>query len=526
MVTKNPIFMKWSIKRFQATVINDIWPETLFFSLVATAVTLISKMTTKSLVINNQMLTVLGTVLGLVISFRTSSAYERYWEGRKLWTNINLSSRNLAHLIWIHVPIDRPGKNEEEITDKESAEKVRLKAVIEKKSMINLVEAFSVAVKHALRGEAGIYYQDLYPLVCFLPRFASQAPMIDIKADVLPLWQASDLDDPKKSATAASTLKGLSRTTSNPSDADEKEAATGTIKGEHFAPDFLKKKFRKRRSDPDHILPVFDCDRELKPARNPPRTSLYDYIPLLIIFKPIIWIFKFMYRRVRKDKYATARPEKDGLRNAFGRKRKAEIIESSVPLEITLFLSSYLSWLMKNELLSNVMAGPFAAAILSLQDTMANLDRIRSCPIPFAYQAHLRMSLWLYLFFLPFETYDDFGYLTIPATAFASFLLLGFLEIGQEIEDPFGYDANDLDLDEFCACIHRELSEITAHPSPEPSSFLFESWNHPFAPGDNRSAKDMIENVDHVYHGSDTGMLSIRRTLLESWRTSVRHKKA
>lgn len=38
----------------------------------------VSELTPHSLAISNQMLTVLGTVLGLVISFRTSTAYERY----------------------------------------------------------------------------------------------------------------------------------------------------------------------------------------------------------------------------------------------------------------------------------------------------------------------------------------------------------------------------------------------------------------------------------------------------------------
>ena len=40
-------------------------------------VTLVSEMTTHKLSFSSAMLTVLGTVLGLVISFRTSSAYER-----------------------------------------------------------------------------------------------------------------------------------------------------------------------------------------------------------------------------------------------------------------------------------------------------------------------------------------------------------------------------------------------------------------------------------------------------------------
>lgn len=52
------------------------------------------------------------------------------------------------------------------------------------------------------------------------------------------------------------------------------------------------------------------------------------------------------------------------------------------------------------------------------------------------------------------------------ATAFASFLFLGFLEIGAEIENPFDYDSNDLDLDAFCTAVKHDLAEITAVSFP------------------------------------------------------------
>lgn len=45
---------------------------------------------------------------------------------------------------------------------------------------------------------------------------------------------------------------------------------------------------------------------------------------------------------------------------------------------------------------------------------------------------------------MPFQVVGPMNWFTIPGTAFASFLLLGFLEIGQEIENPFNYDLNDL----------------------------------------------------------------------------------
>lgn len=38
-------------------------------------------------------------------------------------------------------------------------DELKARALVEKKSVINLIEAFAVAVKHYLRGEDGIYYK-------------------------------------------------------------------------------------------------------------------------------------------------------------------------------------------------------------------------------------------------------------------------------------------------------------------------------------------------------------------------------
>jgi len=47
-------------------------------------------------------------------------------------------------------------------------------------------------------------------------------------------------------------------------------------------------------------------------------------------------------------------------------------------------------------------------------------------------------TVWIYLFFLPFQLVDDFGWYTIPGVAIAAFIYLGFLAAGDEIEQPFG----------------------------------------------------------------------------------------
>ncbi|KZV93122.1 UPF0187-domain-containing protein [Exidia glandulosa HHB12029] len=468
--------LHWLVKRYRATVINDIWFPVLLFSAWAAAIQIIS-IKVHDLSISNQILTVLGTVLGLVVSFRTSSAYERYQEGRKLWTAIQLASRNLATLIWVHAPGEKALKPGE---DANSGRNRVLEAVIEKKSMINLVQAFSVSVKHLLRGEPGVYYQDLYPLVSFLPRYAHHTGVS--RSDNLPVWDTYGMH--MEAATPESSRANSRSASPNHS-----------RKNSNF--------------DPEKALPTLAAQYELRPARSPPKTTIYDVLPLAVLFKPIVSLFTwiFLRRAYSADKDLTF----------SGKRRKPAHVDSNVPMELNLFLNSYFASLLKAGIPPAIATG-LSNALNSLQDSVANLERVRNTPLPFAYQAHLRMCMWLYLFFLPFQIRAAYNWLTIPATAFASFLLLGFLEIGQEIEDPFGYDLNDLDLDAICLAISRELHEITAHPAPDPASYIFTVDNQPFAPADRTTAKEMVSNGSHEYHAAETGMGSIHRTLLRNWR--------
>lgn len=55
----------------------------------------------------------LGFVVGLALSFRSSTAYERYAEGRKYWAQMILTTRNLARLVWVHAK-EREGENGKE----------------------------------------------------------------------------------------------------------------------------------------------------------------------------------------------------------------------------------------------------------------------------------------------------------------------------------------------------------------------------------------------------------------------------
>ncbi|KAJ7099001.1 hypothetical protein C8R44DRAFT_791765 [Mycena epipterygia] len=58
--------------------------------------------------------------------------------------------------------------------------------------------------------------------------------------------------------------------------------------------------------------------------------------------------------------------------------------------------------------------------------------------------------MWLGLFMLPLQLGSEFGWHTLPAVAVAASMYLGFVAAGEEIEQPFGYDENNLELDMFC----------------------------------------------------------------------------
>lgn len=49
----------------------------------------------------------LGFAISMLLVFRTNTAYERWWEGRKLWGNLINNSRNLAMKLSVILPADQ-----------------------------------------------------------------------------------------------------------------------------------------------------------------------------------------------------------------------------------------------------------------------------------------------------------------------------------------------------------------------------------------------------------------------------------
>ncbi|EUC30552.1 hypothetical protein COCCADRAFT_39232 [Bipolaris zeicola 26-R-13] len=159
--SKWPYFM-----RMHGSVFPKMILPLIVITIWATAITCISQFV-YPLVVSNLLLTVLGFVVGLAISFRTSTAYERYTEGRKYWSQLIFVSQNLARTIWIHT--------------KEREGELGKEDLLNKLSALNLLNAYACSIKHRLRFEPGIDYPDLRDRVEFLDTFA-RAAEVDIPA--------------------------------------------------------------------------------------------------------------------------------------------------------------------------------------------------------------------------------------------------------------------------------------------------------------------------------------------------------
>ncbi|WRH66559.1 MAG: bestrophin family ion channel [Planktothrix sp. GU0601_MAG3] len=88
---------------------------------------------------------------------------------------------------------------------------------------------------------------------------------------------------------------------------------------------------------------------------------------------------------------------------------------------------------------------------------LSGCERILNTPLPRPYSIHLKHLLLLYCFALPFQLVKELDWFTIPVVGIISFALLGIEDIGVEIENPFGYDRNDLPLDRFCQQLQIEI---------------------------------------------------------------------
>ena len=87
-------------------------------------------------------------------------------------------------------------------------------------------------------------------------------------------------------------------------------------------------------------------------------------------------------------------------------------------------------------------------------------ERIKNSPIPYSYSAFIKKFIFFYTMTMPFGHAFTLGYFTIPVVIFIFYVLASLELIAEEIEDPFGTDANDLPLTQISTTIQNNAAEI------------------------------------------------------------------
>ncbi|HNP19631.1 MAG TPA: bestrophin family ion channel [Fulvivirga sp.] len=92
---------------YSRQVVRTLFPALLIMGAYTTLATyIITDYFGLSFISTTMVHSLLGIVLGLFMVFRVNSAYDRWWEGRKLWGLLLNNSRNLASKLSAFLPVD------------------------------------------------------------------------------------------------------------------------------------------------------------------------------------------------------------------------------------------------------------------------------------------------------------------------------------------------------------------------------------------------------------------------------------
>ena len=124
----------------------------------------------------------------------------------------------------------------------------------------------------------------------------------------------------------------------------------------------------------------------------------------------------------------------------------AVLSSSNPPHAVIRMLSHDLEQCLSLKLIDGSLAAAMDNTFASMERVVAGCERIRSTPIPFSYMLLLHRTAYLYCFLLPFGLVDTVGLATPFVVGLVSYTFFGLDALGDEIEEPFGTQPNDLPL--------------------------------------------------------------------------------
>ncbi|KAI9056841.1 UPF0187-domain-containing protein [Trametes sanguinea] len=361
----------------------------------------------------------------------TRTSYDRYYEGRKDFGTMVSHIRNLTRLIWVNVstpPADDTAKGKSAAANLTPSQLRRRKV-----DAIKLCLCFAYAVKHYLRGEDGLEWEDYAGI---LP--ASTARLAQ------GLYAPSNKDYRYSTATATkspsmyASYAATGHTSRLHSGVASPSTAGGTPPGEGVGTgveiDIERGRARSRSADATKRIRVKRSKDKLKQPGKTASTPLMSSLQQTIDFNT-----------------------------------DPDALSTPLPMVIAHELSRTLFKFRRDGYLETV--GPAGVNAMNqlvqgMIDMMTCMERVANTPIPRSYGIHLKQCVSLYLFMLPFVLIKELGWAMVPIVTVIAFTFMGIEGIADEIEMPFGLDNADLPLERYCEDLKEEV-EFMVEKLPE-----------------------------------------------------------
>lgn len=104
----------------------------------------------------------------------------------------------------------------------------------------------------------------------------------------------------------------------------------------------------------------------------------------------------------------------------------------NTPLEILTYLGAYVENVFQNKTLALPVHQTQAMTYLNqLTDVLTGCERVVNTPLPIAYTISIAQITWAYVMALPFQLVGTLGWVTIPGTIVAGYIILGLAQIGE-----------------------------------------------------------------------------------------------
>lgn len=104
----------------------------------------------------------------------------------------------------------------------------------------------------------------------------------------------------------------------------------------------------------------------------------------------------------------------------------------------------------------------------SIAAVQAGCERIAGTPLPFAYTLLLQRTAYIVCLLLPIALVSTTGWATPLFSALIAYTFFGLDALSEELEDPFGKEANDLALDGLCRVCEISVFEALGEPTKGP----------------------------------------------------------